>query len=64
MAIPTLQSLDDLTKEDDQMIIILCTVQFWGAHVVISRVQVGLSFVLFITFYYNVAYCQIFLLLT
>jgi hypothetical protein len=28
MAIPTLQSLDDLTKEDDQMIIILCTVQF------------------------------------
>jgi hypothetical protein len=26
MVIPTLQSLGDLTKEDDQMIIILCTV--------------------------------------
>jgi hypothetical protein len=28
MAVLTLQSLGDLTKEDDQMIIILCAVQF------------------------------------
>jgi hypothetical protein len=64
MTIPTLQSLGDLTKEDDQMIIILRTVQFWGTHVVISRVQVGVSFLFFILFYYNVAYCRIFLLPT
>jgi hypothetical protein len=36
MAVPTLQSLGDLTKEDGQMIIILCAVQFQGAHVVTS----------------------------
>jgi hypothetical protein len=64
MAIPTLQSLGDLTKEDDQMIITLHVVQFQDPHVAISRVQVGVSFLSFITFYYNVAYCRIFLLLT
>jgi hypothetical protein len=48
MTIPTLQSLGDLTKEDDQMIIILRAVQFRGAHVAISRVQVGVSFLLFL----------------
>jgi hypothetical protein len=62
IAILTLQSLGDLTKEDDQMIIILHAVQFQGAYVTISRVQVGISFLLFTTFYYNIAYCRIFLL--
>jgi hypothetical protein len=47
MAVLTLQSLGDLTKEDDQMIIILCAVQFWGGHVAISRSVVGVSIILF-----------------
>jgi hypothetical protein len=37
MAIPTLQSLGDLTKEDDQMIMILHAVQFCSTHVAILR---------------------------
>jgi hypothetical protein len=64
MTIPTLQSLGDLTKEDDQMIIILRAMQFLGAHVAISRAQVEVSFLLFNSFYYNLAYCRIFLLPT
>jgi hypothetical protein len=47
MVIPTLQSLGDLTKEDDQMIIILCAVQFQSAHVAISHSVVGVSSILF-----------------
>jgi hypothetical protein len=44
----------DLTKEDDQMIIILHTVQFCSAHVAISRSVVGVS----IIFYYFLSrYC-------
>ncbi len=47
MATPTLQSLGDLTKEDDQMIIILHAVQFQGGHVAISRSVVGISIILY-----------------
>ena len=50
IAIPTLHSLGDLSKEDDQMIIILHAVQFRSAHVAISRSQVGVSFLLYILF--------------
>jgi hypothetical protein len=41
MVTPTLFSLGDLAKEDNQMIIILHTVQFCSAHVAISISQVG-----------------------
>jgi hypothetical protein len=37
METSALYSLGDLTKEDDQMIIILRAVQFRSAHVAISR---------------------------
>jgi hypothetical protein len=39
MTIPTLQSLGDLTKEDDQMIIILRAVQFRGISTHISSLN-------------------------
>jgi hypothetical protein len=64
MVTPTLFSLGDLTKEGDQMIIILCTTQFGCAHVDISRSQVGVSVLFFIIFYRDVAYCCLYLLLT
>ncbi len=57
MAVPTLQSLGDLTKVDDQMIIILRAVQFRSAHVAISRFQVGVSILFIIIFCRVVAYC-------
>jgi hypothetical protein len=59
MNVPTSQSLGDLTKEDDQMIIILHAVQFRGAHVAISQIQVGVSILSFIIFYCDVAYCRL-----
>ena len=64
MAIPTLHSLGDLSKEDDQMIIILRAVQFRSAHVAISRSQVGVSFLLYIISSRVIVDCRILFLLT
>jgi hypothetical protein len=51
MTAPTiLHSVGDLTKEDDQMIIILCSVQFRNAHIMLGRSnkRVSCFFILFI----------------
>jgi hypothetical protein len=53
METSALYSLGDLTKEDDQMIIILHAVQFCSAHMAISRSVVGVS----IIFYYFLSRC-------
>jgi hypothetical protein len=46
MATPSinLRSIGDLTKEDDQMIIILHSDQFRNAHVMLGRSNKGVSF--------------------
>jgi hypothetical protein len=56
-----LLSLGDRIKEDDQMIIILHAVQFWGAHVAISRSVVGGKYYFVFFSFRNVAYCHILL---
>jgi hypothetical protein len=44
MAAPTiLCSVGNLAKEDDQMIIILCSVQFRNAHIMLGRSNKGVS---------------------
>jgi hypothetical protein len=44
-----MRSIGDLNKEDDQMIIILCSVQFRNAHVILGRSNKGVSGTIFIT---------------
>jgi hypothetical protein len=49
MATPSiLRSIGDLTKEDDQMIIILRSVQFRNAHVMLGRSHKGVRVFYFI----------------
>jgi hypothetical protein len=47
MVAPTiLSSVGNLAKEDNQMIMILCSVQFRNAHVVLGHSNKGVSFII------------------
>jgi hypothetical protein len=58
MVAPTiLHSVSNLANEDDQMIIILCLVQFRNAHVMLGRSNKGVSCIIFF-FCHTVADCH------
>jgi hypothetical protein len=61
MAIPSLYYLGDLSKEDDQMIIILHAVQFHSAYAAILRSQAGVSLLLYIISYRDIVDCRFFI---